>query len=152
MNTTQNPTLATIGRRGAINRRVAILAAAAAALVGIGMSNPVHAQLVNACPILIGPNPVDVVKVDVDANPRISQAFNIMSIPTIAFFRPGQQPLLLRRRRGQHGGAHQRRTPSGPDPVAALGACSRAGMGLRGIEVSFVAGASVRCCGQPTDR
>jgi len=32
---------------------------------------------------------VDVVKVDVDANPRISQAFNIMSIPTIAFFRPG---------------------------------------------------------------
>ena len=35
---------------------------------------------------------VDVVKVDVDANPRISQAFNIMSIPTIAFFRPGQQP------------------------------------------------------------
>ena len=36
---------------------------------------------------------VDVVKVDVDANPRLSQAFNIMSIPTIAFFRPGQQPL-----------------------------------------------------------
>ena len=32
---------------------------------------------------------VDVVKVDVDANPRLSQAFNIMSIPTIAFFRPG---------------------------------------------------------------
>ena len=36
---------------------------------------------------------VDVVKVDVDANPRISQAFNIMSIPTIAFFQPGKQPL-----------------------------------------------------------
>src|SRR6266508_5636271 len=35
---------------------------------------------------------VDVVKVDVDANPRISQAFNIMSIPTIAFFKPGAQP------------------------------------------------------------
>ena len=35
---------------------------------------------------------VDVVKVDVDANPRISQAFNIMSIPTIAFFQPGKQP------------------------------------------------------------
>ena len=32
---------------------------------------------------------VDVVKVDVDANPRLSQAFNIMSIPTIAFFKPG---------------------------------------------------------------
>jgi len=35
---------------------------------------------------------VDVVKVDVDANPGLSQAFNILSIPTIAFFRPGQQP------------------------------------------------------------
>jgi thioredoxin 1 len=35
---------------------------------------------------------VEVVKVDVDANPQISQAFQIMSIPTIAFFRPGQQP------------------------------------------------------------
>ena len=35
---------------------------------------------------------VDVVKVDVDANPRLSQTFSIMSIPTIAFFRPGQQP------------------------------------------------------------
>ena len=36
---------------------------------------------------------IDVVKVDVDANPHLSQQFNIMSIPTIAFFRPGQQPL-----------------------------------------------------------
>jgi thioredoxin 1 len=35
---------------------------------------------------------VDVVKVDVDANPGLSQAFQIMSIPTIAFFRPGHQP------------------------------------------------------------
>jgi thioredoxin 1 len=35
---------------------------------------------------------IDVVKVDVDANPHLSQMFNIMSIPTIAFFRPGQQP------------------------------------------------------------
>jgi thioredoxin 1 len=35
---------------------------------------------------------VDVVKVDVDANPRLSQAFGIMSIPTIAFFKPGAQP------------------------------------------------------------
>jgi thioredoxin len=35
---------------------------------------------------------VDVVKVDVDANPRLSQAFNIMSIPTIAYFKPGAQP------------------------------------------------------------
>ena len=35
---------------------------------------------------------VDVVKVDVDANPKISQSFRIMSIPTIAFFRPGAQP------------------------------------------------------------
>jgi len=36
---------------------------------------------------------VDVVKVDVDQNPRISQIFNIMSIPTIAFFQPGKQPM-----------------------------------------------------------
>ncbi len=36
---------------------------------------------------------VDVVKVDVDANPKLSQMFNIMSIPTIAFFRPGAQPM-----------------------------------------------------------
>ncbi|HEY7524322.1 MAG TPA: thioredoxin [Candidatus Limnocylindrales bacterium] len=36
---------------------------------------------------------IDVVKVDVDANPRLSQSFNIMSIPTIAFFRPGAQPM-----------------------------------------------------------
>jgi thioredoxin len=35
---------------------------------------------------------VDVVKVDVDANPQVSQAFNILSIPTIAYFKPGQQP------------------------------------------------------------
>jgi thioredoxin len=35
---------------------------------------------------------VDVVKVDVDANPALSQAFNILSIPTIAFFKPGAQP------------------------------------------------------------
>ena len=35
---------------------------------------------------------VDVVKVDVGATPRLSQAFNILSIPTIAFFKPGAQP------------------------------------------------------------
>jgi thioredoxin 1 len=35
---------------------------------------------------------VDVVKVDVDANPGLSRMFNIMSIPTVAFFRPGSQP------------------------------------------------------------
>jgi len=36
---------------------------------------------------------VDVVKVDVDANPGLSRSFNIMSIPTIAFFSPGKQPM-----------------------------------------------------------
>jgi len=36
---------------------------------------------------------VDVVKVDVDANPGLSQAFGIMSIPTLAFFQPGKQPM-----------------------------------------------------------
>jgi thioredoxin 1 len=35
---------------------------------------------------------VDVVKVDVDANPGLSREFNIMSIPTIAYFAPGAQP------------------------------------------------------------
>ena len=35
---------------------------------------------------------ITVVKVDVDANPALSQAFNIMSIPTITLFRPGEQP------------------------------------------------------------
>ena len=35
---------------------------------------------------------IDVVKVDVDANPGLSQAFGIMSIPMIAFFKPGAQP------------------------------------------------------------
>ena len=35
---------------------------------------------------------IDVVKVDVDANPALSQAFNILSIPTIAFFKKGDQP------------------------------------------------------------
>jgi thioredoxin 1 len=34
---------------------------------------------------------VDVVKVDVDANPGLSQAFGILSIPMIAFFSPGEQ-------------------------------------------------------------
>jgi thioredoxin 1 len=36
---------------------------------------------------------VRVVKVDVDANPRLSQTFGIMSIPTIAFFAPGETPV-----------------------------------------------------------
>ena len=35
---------------------------------------------------------VDVVKVDVDANPELSSTFGILSIPTIAYFEPGQQP------------------------------------------------------------
>lgn len=35
---------------------------------------------------------LDVVKVDVDANPGLSQTFGIMSIPTIAYFKPGSQP------------------------------------------------------------
>jgi len=35
---------------------------------------------------------VDVVKVDVDANPNLSRSLNIMSIPTIALFTKGEQP------------------------------------------------------------
>ncbi len=33
---------------------------------------------------------VDVVEVDVDASTRLSQTYEIMSIPTVAFFSPGQ--------------------------------------------------------------
>jgi thioredoxin 1 len=36
---------------------------------------------------------IDVAKVDVDANPALSRHFNILSIPTIAFFAPGKQPM-----------------------------------------------------------
>jgi len=36
---------------------------------------------------------IDVVKVDVDANPAIQRQFQIMSIPVIAFFAPGKQPM-----------------------------------------------------------
>jgi len=36
---------------------------------------------------------IEVIKVDVDANPAVSQAFNILSLPTIAFFQPGKQPM-----------------------------------------------------------
>ena len=35
---------------------------------------------------------IDVVKVDVDANPMLSAAFGIQSIPTIALFRQGEPP------------------------------------------------------------
>ena len=38
---------------------------------------------------------IDVVKFDVDANPMVSQALNIMSIPTVALFAPGEAPRAL---------------------------------------------------------
>ena len=38
---------------------------------------------------------IDVVKMDVDANPAVSQALQIMTLPTIAFFRPGKQPMAV---------------------------------------------------------
>jgi thioredoxin 1 len=38
---------------------------------------------------------IDVVKMDVDANPIISQALQIMSLPTVAFFRPGEPPMAV---------------------------------------------------------
>jgi thioredoxin 1 len=38
---------------------------------------------------------IDVVKMDVDANPAVSQALQIMTLPTIAFFRPGQPPMAV---------------------------------------------------------
>ena len=38
---------------------------------------------------------IDVVKMDVDANPPVSQALKIMTLPTIAFFQPGKQPMAV---------------------------------------------------------
>jgi thioredoxin 1 len=38
---------------------------------------------------------IDFVKMDVDANPGVSQALQIQSLPTIAFFRPGLQPMAV---------------------------------------------------------
>ena len=35
---------------------------------------------------------IDVVKVDIDANPGLAQAFNVMSIPMIALFQTGATP------------------------------------------------------------
>jgi thioredoxin 1 len=35
---------------------------------------------------------VEVMKLDVDANPQIAQRYGIMSIPTVAYFAPGQPP------------------------------------------------------------
>jgi thioredoxin 1 len=35
---------------------------------------------------------VDVVKVDVDANPMTAARYGIMSIPTVAYFKPGDPP------------------------------------------------------------
>jgi thioredoxin len=35
---------------------------------------------------------VDVVKVDVDANPQTAMKYGIMSIPTVAYFKPGEPP------------------------------------------------------------
>jgi len=35
---------------------------------------------------------IDVVKVDVDANPATASRYGIMSIPTVAYFEPGQPP------------------------------------------------------------
>src|SRR6266576_2721186 len=35
---------------------------------------------------------VDVVKLDVDANPHTAMHYGIMSIPTVAMFQPGQAP------------------------------------------------------------
>jgi thioredoxin 1 len=69
---------------------------------------------------------IDVVKVDVDANPGLSQAFNIMSIPTIAFFAPGKQPMgvvgfrpmeLLEQQFGL--GEYQKAPETAPDATAA---------------------------------
>ena len=38
---------------------------------------------------------VDVVKVDIDANFGLAQKYQVMSIPMIAFFQPGAQPMAV---------------------------------------------------------
>ena len=38
---------------------------------------------------------IDDVKMNVDANPGVSQALQIQTLPTIAFFRPGLQPMAV---------------------------------------------------------
>jgi thioredoxin 1 len=35
---------------------------------------------------------VDVVKLDVDANPQTAMRYQVMSIPTVAYFAPGEAP------------------------------------------------------------
>jgi thioredoxin-like negative regulator of GroEL len=35
---------------------------------------------------------VEVLKMDVDANPHTAMHYGIMSIPTVAFFKPGEPP------------------------------------------------------------
>ena len=74
---------------------------------------------------------VDVVKVDVDANPGLSRAFNIMSIPTIAFFPGGEQAAD-----GRHG-LPARRPARGtlrPRPVRQARTATR---GVRGRDSSL---------------
>jgi len=58
----------------------------------VGVDRQLH-QIVDAFETGHLSDAVRIAQAVVDANPRISQAFNIMSIPTIAFFRPGQQPM-----------------------------------------------------------
>jgi thioredoxin 1 len=38
---------------------------------------------------------IDVVKLDTEANPVVSQALGIMSLPTVALFRKGQSPMAV---------------------------------------------------------
>ena len=76
---------------------------------------------------------IQVVKVDVDANPVLSQAFNIMSIPTIAFFRPGKD---------ENGNAYTPQGVVGFRPLEQL----EAQFGLK----QFTAGGQACRCSRPT--
>jgi thioredoxin 1 len=38
---------------------------------------------------------IDVVKLDVDANPVVAGTLQIMNLPMVAFFRPGQPPMAV---------------------------------------------------------
>lgn len=42
---------------------------------------------------MLGGHPEVLAKVDVEAKPGVTSAFEIVSVPTVAFFQPGRQPL-----------------------------------------------------------
>lgn len=46
---------------------------------------------------------VDVMKIDIDADPEIPALFGVRSVPTTVFFIPNEQPALVSGNIGEHG-------------------------------------------------